>query len=101
MVPVGSDHVIVLAHEGAAPDRDGFLADVKMEESANLLGLVGTETAFLETPDPQHLAEELKLVVAGELRVDGRPEILRTLKGRLGLLFGSGSRFLTHERRVD
>ena len=48
--------VVLLAPRVLKSDGDGFLPNIKMEESADLLRLVGAEAALLETPDPHHLA---------------------------------------------
>src|SRR6185312_8449919 len=46
MVAVGGYDVVVGTHQGAATDGDGLLADVEMEEAADLLALVGAQAAL-------------------------------------------------------
>src|SRR4051812_27190214 len=93
VVAVRCDHVVVLAHQGAAADGDGFLADVEMEEPADLLGLVSAETALFEAANPHHLTEELDLLILRELRIDWRAAEVVRLGGALSrFFFGSSSR---------
>ena len=62
VVAISGDDVIVVARgcDRAADDR--FLANVKMAEAADLLGLILLTGAFFETPDQQHQREHLDFV---------------------------------------
>ena len=93
MIPIRGDDVVVLAHEGAATDGDRFLADVEMQESADLFGLVGAQGAFLKATDADHLAMKLDLFLLGEIGVDGRRG---RLAGARDFGFGGGCCFFAH-----
>ena len=54
VVAVRGDDMVVLAHEGAAADGDGLLADVQVKEAADLLRLVRAQAPLLEPPDAHH-----------------------------------------------
>ena len=99
VIAVRRDDVVVRAHQGAGADGDRLLADVKVEEAADLLRLIGAEAALFETPDAHHLAMQLDLVLARQLRVDRSRGVIRAAGGG-GRAFGlgSGSRFLAHGR---
>ncbi len=56
---VGGHHGVVGAQRLQQPDRDGFLADVEVHESADLRGAVELDAALLETSDPHHLPQQL------------------------------------------
>jgi hypothetical protein len=96
VVAVGGDDVIVLAHDGHAANGDGFLADIEVEEAADLALLVASEAALLEAADAHHVAVEGDQLVVAELGVDGGlPGIVASDFG----LFG-GSRFLGHRKMI-
>ncbi len=82
VVAVGGDDVIVLAHERAGADGDGFLADVEVEEAADLAGIIDREAALLEAADAHHLAVELDLLLGAK----------RGVGGSLGVRAGNGDR---------
>ena len=74
MVAVGGDHVVVGLERRAGADRDGLLADVEVEEAADLALRVGARALFFEAADEEHLA-----VKAGEVlgaRIGGGAEVL-------------------------
>jgi len=94
VIAIGSDYMVVVIHDRDATHGHRFLADIKMEETADLATLVAAKAAFLETTDPQHVAEKLNLLVRSELGVDGRLSCIISRVGDFGL-FWRGS-FLSH-----
>jgi hypothetical protein len=54
VITVSSDYVIIQPHGSDGPGHDGFLTDVKVTKSANLLRLILLAGAFLKAPDQQH-----------------------------------------------
>src|SRR5207244_152136 len=66
VIAVSSDHVIVLAHQRTATDRDGLLANVEMKKAADFFSLIGAKRTLLEPPDAHHFPEQLDLRVGGE-----------------------------------
>ncbi len=97
MISIRGYDVVVLAHEGAATDGDGLLANVEVEKSADLLGQVGAQGAFLEATDANHLTMKLDLRLIGEARVDRGRGGLAGARG-LGFIFQVGGRccFFAH-----
>lgn len=72
MVAVGGDEMVVCAPEGNRADRDGFLPDVEVEETADFSGLVVFQARLFESADPNHLREKLNFSLGAERLVDGR-----------------------------
>ena len=56
---VGRDDRIVGVQRVDDAGRDGFLADIEVQEAADLLQPVELRAGLLETADAQHLAHEL------------------------------------------
>src|SRR4030095_8345939 len=54
VIAVRSDDVIIGTHRSNRSGHDGFLTNVEMTKSANLLRLILLTGAFLEAPDQQH-----------------------------------------------
>jgi hypothetical protein len=99
VVAVGGDDVVVLAHERAAADGDGLLADVEVEKATDLLRLIGAQRTLLEAADAHHGAEEPDALHLGQLLVDrcgGRG--VGALGVVRGFLVGSSTRFFAHRR---
>jgi hypothetical protein len=86
-----------------AADGHGFLADVKMEKTTNLLGLVGAQTPFLETTDAHHHAKQLHALLLRKDGIDGRLAMPAWFAGACGVFgHGRGSRFFAHgEAQVE
>ncbi len=87
VVAVGGDDVVVLAHQRAAADGHRLLADVEMQEAADLLGLVGAQAALLEPADAHHHAVQGDLLLGRQRRVDGRGREARLAGAGLGFGF--------------
>src|SRR5438105_3700223 len=80
VIAIRRDEVIVGPRRRDRADHDGFLADVKMAEAANLLRLILLTRPLLETPDQQHQREHLDFVA-----------LLRRLHAGLsGVRYGGG-----------
>ena len=56
VVPVAGDDLVAVALDGRHAHRNGFLADVKMAETADQTHAVELAGALLEPPDEQHRA---------------------------------------------
>ena len=98
VVAVGGDDVVVLAHERAGADGDGFLADVEVEEAADLALVIDGQAALFEAADAHHLAVELDLLLGVERGV-GRGLGVRAGHGdgrRGGGVFGGDGGLLAH-----
>ncbi len=95
VVAIGSDDVVVFAHDGDAADGDGLLADVKVEEAANFALLITAEAALFEAADAHHVAVELDEFVRAELGVDVGVAGRATGLASFGFLGGGG--FLAHD----
>jgi hypothetical protein len=101
MITIGGDDVVVRPHEGTATDGDGFLADVKMEETADFFGLISAQTAFLETANADHLTIKLNALLGLEVGIDwSQMALFSAGGGRFGFFVGSGGGFCTHEKMV-
>jgi len=70
VIAIGGDGVVVLAEQGLRADDDRFLADVEMEEAADLAGVVGEEARLLELADARHLPVEVDLGFLGQGLID-------------------------------
>ncbi len=69
---VGGDIVVVVTAERKRADGDGFLSDIKVEESTDFAGAgVGLQSRLLKTADADHGAEELDLVISAQALIDG------------------------------
>jgi carotenoid cleavage dioxygenase-like enzyme len=71
VVAVGRDEVIVSPAKGNRADRDGFLADVEVEETTDLSSLVVFQARLLESADPNHLREKFNFPLGAKRLVDG------------------------------
>ncbi len=72
VVAVSGDKVVVfLVAGGDGADGYGFLADVEVQESADVALLVGTQGTLLEATDANHVAVEGDFVLFRESLVDG------------------------------
>ena len=69
---VSGDDVIVVAHQRAGAHRHRFLPNIKVKEAAHLGAIVLFERLLLETPDAQHAAQQIQLLLFGKLGIDGR-----------------------------
>ena len=76
VVPVGGDHVVVFPQERYRPNRDRFLADVKVEEPPHFALVVILQRRLLEPADAQHLREKPDFFISPEGRVDFRGGIV-------------------------
>ena len=81
VVAVGGDDVVVVAHERAGADGDGFLADVEVEEAAHFAAVVLLERLLLEAAHAEHFAQETDFVLGGEAFVDGGESVVGGLNG--------------------
>ena len=63
----GDDAVLADGHRRLQPDRDRFLADIEVAESADQPEPVELPGALLEAADEQHLAVELEQLVLRRL----------------------------------
>jgi hypothetical protein len=54
VITVSSNYVIIRPHGSDCPDHDGFLSNVKVAKTANLLRLILLTGAFFKAPDQQH-----------------------------------------------
>src|SRR4030095_7921324 len=70
VVAISGDDVIVVAHEGAGPDRDRFLTDVEVEKSANFAPVVLPQRFDFEAANSEHVAQHVDLVVLAEFLID-------------------------------
>src|SRR5262245_5938572 len=68
VLAIGGDRVVIRPKRGRRADRDRFLADVEMQESADLAEGIRLRGLLLETADEEHVGQEL----LGEGRVDAR-----------------------------
>jgi hypothetical protein len=75
--------VVIIPHQRAAADGDGFLSDVKMEESPDLFALIGAEAAFFEPSDAKHLAVKLNFGFRKHIHINNN-------FNNIGGLFGGG-----------
>src|SRR5262249_39913638 len=81
VLPIGRDRVVVWTHDGSRADRDGFLADVEVEEATDLPERVALRRLLLEPADQDHVVVQ----TTGEPRVDlGRLCNLLLSHGLLG-----------------
>ena len=62
MIPISGDEIIVGPGCGHRADHDGFLADIEMAKSADLLRLILLAGALFKAPDQQHQREHLDFV---------------------------------------
>ena len=81
MIAVGADHVVVLVQRSDRADADGLLADVEMEEAADLPLRVRARGLFFEAPDDEHLAIEVGEVIELPARPGHRRGGFRGLRG--------------------
>ena len=65
VLPIGGDDRIVRLERLEGAHGDGLLADVQMQEAADLPRAVELRTLLLEAPDAQHLAQQLHVVREG------------------------------------
>ena len=68
MLAIGGDDRIVRGEGLHRSDRHRFLADVEMEEAADLSEAVELDGLLLETADPEHLMQELLRVITSRQR---------------------------------
>ena len=74
VVAVGAEEVVVGPQQAHGPDRDGLLADVEMEEAADLALHVDLRAALLETPDEEHApVQRERLVFRHSLPLSSAP----------------------------
>src|SRR5207248_2732702 len=62
VIAIGGDNIIVVTRSRDRTAHDGFLADVKMAKSTDLLRLILLARAFLKTPYQQHQRQHLDFV---------------------------------------
>src|SRR5207244_12396510 len=68
MIAVSGYDLIALLQGHLHPDHDGFLADIKVAETADRAHAVELAGLFLEAADQQHVPERSKLLRLGEFR---------------------------------
>ena len=73
VITISSDDVIIGAHGSNCAGDYGFLTNIKVTETANLLRLVLLAGAFLEAPDQQHQREHLDFVALPHRLHGGHP----------------------------
>jgi hypothetical protein len=92
VVAVARDDVVVLAEEGDGPGGDGLLADVKVEEAADLALLVDTDAALLKMADTGHFGVKGDFLVLRHGGVDRIFGVFRRAGGALqGFRMGKDS----------
>jgi hypothetical protein len=72
MVAVGGDVMVIRTTERGGSHGDGFLTDVKMEESGHFTAIVESQCLLFESADSDHLGEEFDLPLRCERLIDGR-----------------------------
>ena len=74
VVAVASDDMVMFTQKGDRAGGDGFLADIEVEEAANLALLVDSDAALFEMADSGHFGVKRDLIGLGH--------------GRIGRIFG-------------
>src|SRR4029078_10348723 len=74
MLAIGRDDGVGRRERAQDAGRDRLLANIEMEETANLLRAVELDALLLETPDAEHRAQQLEPMLAGAgTRAHGPP----------------------------
>ena len=89
VVAVGGDDVVIVAHERAGADGDGFLADVEVEKAAHFSAVVLLQRLLLKAPHPQHLPQQPDFVFGGEGFVDRGERVIGGFDGSAHIKNGS------------
>ena len=71
VIPIGGDHVVILAHQRRCSNRDGFLPDVEMQKPAHFAKRVVLVGCFLKPPNSEHLAHETDFVLRCKISICG------------------------------
>lgn len=69
VIAVRGDEVIILTRQGNGADGDGLLADVKVEETADLTALVVLERNLLEAADADHFRQQFDLLIIAKFLI--------------------------------
>ena len=83
VVAVARDNMVVFAEKGDRAGGDRLLADVKVQEAADLALLVDTDAALLEMADAGHFGVKGDFLVLGQGGVDRIFGVLRRAGGAL------------------
>src|SRR5450759_4941540 len=75
MLAISGKDRIVARELGHHPARDRLLADIQMQEAADLAGAVNLRAFFLETADARHLAQVGKRAFTVNVHADSSVEI--------------------------
>jgi hypothetical protein len=107
VIAIRGDEVIIRSRRRNRATDDGFLADVEMAKSTDLLRLVLLAGALLETPNQQHQREHFDFVTLlrelhaglGSVREDGsRADAFRTANEVHAKKEQSGKNKVTYDR---